>query len=166
MPVLIGIPVLVLTVVIQTTAFSRLPMLYGTADIVLLVLLAWMLNDRVKHGWEWVLMGGLMVSYVSALPMFTPLWSYFIAAGLSYWLKKRIWQTPVLAMMVSTFFGTLATLFISAIVLQISGSDISLTNSFSLVILPSVLWNLILAIPVYTLVAELADWLYPEEVNI
>jgi hypothetical protein len=165
MPVLIGIPILLFTVVIQTTAFSRLPMMYGTADVVLLVLLAWMLNDRVRHGWEWVLMGGLIVSFVSALPFFTPLWGYFLAAGLSYWLKKRIWQTPVLAMLVSTFFGTLVMLFISIIVLQISGSDISLTESFSLVILPSVLWNLILAIPVYTLVAELADWLYPEEVN-
>jgi biotin transporter BioY len=166
MPVLIGIPVLVLAVVIQTTAFSRLPLLFGTADLVLLVLLAWILNDKVKHGLEWVLMGGLMVSFVSALPFFTPLWGYFLAAGLSYWLKKRIWQTPVLAMLVSTFFGTLVILFISAIVLQISGSDISLTESFSLVILPSVLWNLILAIPVYTLIAELADWLYPQEVNI
>ncbi len=74
MPVLIGIPVLLFTVVIQTTAFSRLPLLYGTADVVLLVLLAWMLNDRVKHGWEWVLLAGLMVSFVSALPLFIPLW--------------------------------------------------------------------------------------------
>ncbi len=166
MPVLIGIPVLLFTVVIQTTAFSRLPLLYGTADVVLLVLLAWMLNDRVKHGWEWVLLAGLMVSFVSALPLFIPLWGYFLAAGLSYWLKKRIWQTPVLAMLVSTFFGTLVMHFISLLGLQITGSDISLTESFSLVILPSVLWNLILAIPAYTLISELADWLYPQEVNV
>jgi uncharacterized membrane protein YjgN (DUF898 family) len=88
MPVLIGVPVLVFTLVLQTTAFSRLPLLYGTADIMLLVLLAWMLNENVKHGWEWVVMGGLMVSFVSALPLMIPLWSYSISAGLAFWLKK------------------------------------------------------------------------------
>jgi hypothetical protein len=166
MPVIIGIPVLVFTVVIQTTAFSRLPLLYGTADIVMLVILAWMLNDQVKHGWAWVLMAGLMVSFVSALPFFTPLWSYFIAAGLSYWLKKRIWQTPVLAMLVSSFFGTLVIQIISMVVLQVTGTNLSMMEGFNLVILPSILWNLILAIPVYTLVGELASWVYPDEVQI
>ncbi len=164
MPVLIGIPVLIFSVVLQTTAFSRLPMLYGTADIVMLTVLAWMLNDKVRHGWEWVLMGGLMVSFVSALPFFSYLWSLFIAAGLSYWLKRRIWQTPVLAMLVSSVFGTLVIQTISMGVLLVTGSDIPINESFNFIILPSVLWNLIMSIPVYTLVNELVDWVYPEEV--
>ncbi len=166
MPVLIGIPVLVFTLVLQTTAFSRLPLLYGTADIMMLVLLAWMLNEKVNHGWEWVVMGGLMVSFVSALPLMIPLWCYLMAAGLAFWLKKRIWQTPVLAMLVSAFFGTVIFHVLSALVLQFSGSDISLVESFSLIILPSVFWNLILAVPVHTIISELADWLYPREVEI
>lgn len=164
MPVIVGIPVLIFSVVLQTTAFSRLPMLYGTADIVMLVVLAWMLNERVHHGWEWVLMGGLTVSFVSALPFFTYLWSLVIAAGLSFWLKRRIWQTPVLAMMVSSLFGTLVIQVMSIGVLLVTGTDIPVRESFNLVVLPSILWNLILAIPVFTLVGELADWLYPEEV--
>jgi hypothetical protein len=166
MPVIIGIPILIFSVVLQTTAFSRLPLLFGTADIVMLVILAWMLNDHVKHGWEWVLMAGLMVSFVSALPFFTPLWSYFFAAWLSFWLKKRIWQTPVLAMLVSSFFGTLVIQVISMVVLQISGTGLSFSEGFNLVILPSILWNLILAIPVYTLIGELVAWVYPDEVRI
>lgn len=166
MPVILGIPILIFTVVIQTTAFSRLPLLYGTADIVMLVILAWMLNDQVKHGWAWVLMAGIMVSTVSALPFFTHLWSYCLAAGLCYWLKKRIWQTPVLAMLVSSFFGTLVVQAISMVVLLISGSEISMTEGFNLVILPSILWNLIMALPVYTLVNELAAWVYPQEANV
>jgi hypothetical protein len=163
MPVLLGVPVLILTLVIQTTAFSRLPLLYGTADIVLLVILAWMLNERVKHSWEWVVMAGLMVSYVSALPLFLPFAGYILAASLAYWLKRRIWQTPVLAMLFSTFLGTIVMQSLSLIVLKLLGSDISTPVGYSLVILPSALWNLILAVPVYTLVGELAAWVYPKE---
>jgi hypothetical protein len=165
MPILLGIPVLLMAFVLQTAAFSRLPLLYGTADIVLLVILAWMLNDRVKHGWEWVIMAGLVSSFISALPILLPLWGYIIAAGLSFWLKKRIWQTPVLAMLVSTFIGTIFYQTSSVIILQIFGSSIDLSQSYSLVILPSAFWNLILAVPVYSLVDELSILVYPSEVN-
>ena len=163
MPVLLGIPVLILTMVLQTTAFSRLPLLYGTADIVLLVILAWMLNERVKNGWEWVVMAGMMVSFVSALPFFLPFFGYFLAAGLAYWLKTRIWQTPVLAMLFSTFLATILIQSLSLVVLNTIGSETSMPVGYSLVILPSALWNLILAVPVYTLVGEMAAWVYPKE---
>jgi hypothetical protein len=163
MPVLLGIPVLLFTVVLQTTAFSRLPILYGTADIVLLVILAWMLNDRVKNGWEWVIMAGLMTSFVSAAPFLLPLVGYLFAAGLAYWLKRRIWQTPVLAMLFSTFLGTVVVHSLTLIALIVMGVNISTPVGFSLVILPSALWNLILAIPVYTLMSELAGLVYPTE---
>lgn len=163
MPVIIGIPVLILTMVLQTTAFSRLPLLFGTADIVLLVILAWNLNERVKHGWEWVILAGLMVSFVSALPLFLPVIGYSLAAGLAYWLKKRIWQTPVLAMLFSTFLGTIVFQSLSLFSINILGTTISTPVGFSLVILPSALWNLILAVPVYTLVGEMAAVVYPRE---
>jgi len=163
MPVLLGIPVLMLTMVIQTTAFSRLPLLYGTADIVMLVILAWMLNDRVKHGWEWVIIAGLITSFVSGLPPLLPLVGYLMAAGLAYWLKKRIWQTPVLAMLFSTFLGTVMVQSLSLITLIIMGTEISLPIGYSLVIMPSALWNLILAVPVYTLVSEMVGWVYMRE---
>lgn len=163
MPVLIGIPFLVISLVLQTTVMSRLPLLNGTADVVLLVIIAWMLNEKVKHGWEWVIMAGLMVSFVSALPLLLPLFGYLLAVGLAYWLKKRIWQTPVLAMLFSTVIGTIVMQSLSLAVLIVLGSSISFPSGYSLVVLPSTLWNLILAIPVYTLVGEVADLVYPNE---
>jgi len=165
MPVLVGIPVLLLTVILQTTAFSRLPMLYGIPDIVMLVVLAWFLDDHVKHGWEWVVMAGIMVSFVSALPIFLPLWSYLGIAVICFFLKKRIWQTPIMAMLASTLIGTLVMQVTSIFVLQITGVDLPLQESLQLVVLPSILWNLLLAIPVYTLVKELIYLVYPGEVD-
>jgi len=165
MPVLVGIPVLLLTAILQTTAFSRLPMLYGIPDIVMLVVLAWFLDDHVKHGWEWVVMAGIMVSFVSALPIFLPLWSYLGIAVICFFLKKRIWQTPIMAMLASTLIGTLVMQVTSIFVLQITGVDLPLQESLQLVVLPSILWNLLLAIPVYTLVKELIYLVYPGEVD-
>jgi hypothetical protein len=41
------------------------------------------------------------------------------------------------------------------------GTSIPLRQSFQLIVLPSILWNLILAIPVYSLVKELVYLVYP-----
>jgi cell shape-determining protein MreD len=165
MPVLVGIPVLLLAVILQTTAFSRLPMLYGIPDIVMLVVLAWFLDEHVKHGWEWVVMAGIMVSFVSALPLFLPLWGYLGIAILCYFLKNRIWQTPIMAMLASTLIGTVLMQTASIFALQITGVDVPLQESLRLIILPSILWNLLLAIPVYSLVKELIYLVYPGEVD-
>jgi biotin transporter BioY len=117
----------------------------------------------VKHGWEWVVIAGLMASFVSGLPPLLPLVGYLVAAGLAYWLKKRIWQTPVLAMLFSTFLGTVVVQSLSLITLIIMGTEISIPIGYSLVILPSVFLNLLFSIPVYTLVTDLANWVYPTE---
>jgi hypothetical protein len=106
MPVLVGIPVLLLSVIIQTTVLSRIPMLFGIPDLVMLVFLAWFLDENVKHGWEWVVISGIMVSFVSALPFFLPFWVYLAIALVTYWLKNRIWQTPIMGMLISTLMGT------------------------------------------------------------
>ena len=163
MPVLVGIPVLLLTVILQTTVLSRIPMLFGVPDLVMLVFLAWFLDENVKHGWEWVVMSGIMVSFVSALPFFLPFWMYLGIALITFWLKNRIWQTPIMGMLVSTLIGTVLMQGASIFVLQFMGTDVPFQQSLQLVVLPSILWNLILAIPVYSLVKELVYLVYPGE---
>jgi hypothetical protein len=140
-------------------------MLYGIPDVVMLVILAWFLDEHVKHGWEWVVMAGIMVSFVSALPFFIPFWAYLTMAVVCHWLKNRIWQTPIMAMLASTLIGTAIMQVASVFALQITGTRIPLQEGIRLVMLPSFLWNLILAIPVYSLVKELIYWVYPEKVE-
>jgi len=156
---------MVLLVMIQSVIVSRLPLLGGTADIVLLVLVAWTLQERVKTAWIWALVGGILVSFVSALPFFTPLISYLVITGLIRLLQTRIWQTPILAMFVATAVGTLISQLASIFVLKMTGTPLPWAESLSLVVLPSMLLNLLLSLPVYALVADLASWVYPHEVE-
>ncbi len=126
----------------------------------MLVFLAWFLDENVKHGWEWVVISGIMVSFVSALPFFLPFWVYLAIALVTYWLKNRIWQTPIMGMLISTLMGTVLMQGVTIFVLQFMGTSIQL------IVLPSILWNLILAIPVYSLVKELVYLVYPGEADV
>jgi rod shape-determining protein MreD len=157
---------MVVLLIIQSVVVSRLPLLHGTADIILLVLVAWALQEKVKHAWAWALIGGLMVSLVSATPYFCPLIGYLLAVGIARFLQRHVWQMPILAMFVATVVGTLIQQALYFVVLQIHGTPLPLSDSLSLIILPSALLNLLLSLPFYALISDLANWVYPVEVEI
>jgi rod shape-determining protein MreD len=166
MSTLLALPVLGLLMILQSALVSRMPLLHGTADLLLLAILAWALQKRVQTAWRWSIIGGLFMSILSALPVGLPLVSYGLATGLALLLRKRVWQTPLLAMFVTTFSGTLITQGISLGALVALGSPIPILEALNLVTLPSVLLNLTLALPAYALMGDLANWIYPEEIEV
>jgi hypothetical protein len=162
-PALLAIPVLGFFALIQTVIVSRIPLIYGTADIVLLAVTAWALNERVKHAWLWTIVGGLLVSLLSALPFLLPLWAYLIVTAIARLLRKRVWQTPILCMLLMSFVGTLIMHSMSIAALYFQGTRLPLSDTLNLVTLPSALLNLFLSVPVYAVINDLANGLFPEE---
>jgi len=157
---------MIVLLIIQTVVVSRLPLLHGTADIILLALVAWALQEKVKHAWGWALIAGLIVSLVSAMPYFSPLIGYLLVVGIARFLQRHVWQMPILAMFVATIAGTLVQQALYYVVLQVHGTPLPLSESVSLIILPSALLNLLLSLPVYALVNDFAKSIYPVEVEI
>ncbi len=166
MPALLSIPVLLLVLMLQSVVVSTLPLLSGFADLVLLVLVAWALQERARSAWIWTIVAGVMVSFVSALPMGVPLIGYLIVTAITRLIRRRVWQTPILSMFFITFIGSLITQGLALGVLIFKGTPLPIYESINVVVLPSTLLNLLLALPVYAVVTDLAQWLYPEEVEV
>ena len=162
MAIWISIPVLGALVVLQSAVVSRTKLLHGTADIVMVAVIAWALQDRVKSAWYWAVIGGLMVGIVSTLPVVVPVISSLIIVAVAVLLKQRVWQVPILAMFVTTFIGTLLVQTVSIISLTITGTPLRFLEVVSLITLPSLLLNLVIAAPAYFLFGDLAKWLHPE----
>jgi rod shape-determining protein MreD len=163
---LVAFPVVILLTMLQIGVVSQLPLLHGTADIVLLGVVAWSLHERVSNAWFWAVFSGLIVSLVSALPFFAPLWGYLIVAVIARLLRQRVWQTPFLAMLLVTFAGTLVTLALDWAVLQFQTGAYPLYTALNIIVMPSALLNLLFALPVYALVNDLADFLYPDKAEL
>jgi hypothetical protein len=163
MAIAIALPILSFLLILQSAVFSRVILLKGMADLVLLALIAWALQKRVKTAWHWCIIGGLLVSYVSAIPMLATLLGYILAVGVALLLRQRVWQVPILAMFVTTFFGTIIVQLIELAALRLSGVAIPFFQSINLITLPSAMLNLLLALPFYALFSDLSNWLYPEE---
>lgn len=154
---------LVVFYILQTTIFSQSPLIQGTADLILLFLAAWSLQEQATNIWLWTIIAGVLLSILSAMPFFAPLFGYLGVVAISKFIQKKVWRIPILAMLIIVLIGTFFQHAVYIIVLQISGAPISWGQSLDVVVLPSSLLNLIFALPIFAIVNELAGKIYPLE---
>jgi rod shape-determining protein MreD len=166
MATLIAIPILVGLAIFQSTVVSRITLLHGTADLVLLALVAWTLQERVKTHWQWCTIGGLLISILSAMPFGVFLVGYLMATVIALILRRRVWKVPILAMFTTVFLGTLLVHALSMAALWLVGNPQPFLEAIDIITLPSLILNLLLAIPMFILISDLAKWLYPEEIEV
>ena len=158
---LVAIPVLFLAVILQSAVISRVYLLSGVADLPLVMLAAWALQESVDSSWHWALALGILVGFVSALPWYVPVISYVVVVALAQTLQRRVWQAPLLAMFSVTFLGTIILNILTYLVMQIGGVAMPVGDVLGLLVLPGVLLNMLLAIPIYAMMRDLSRWVYP-----
>jgi len=160
---LISIPVMLVLSVFQMTAISRINFLNGSADLILLATAAWGIREKNSNSIVWALIGGLMVSAASAMPSFSPVVPYIFTALVARLISKRLWQAPILALIITTISGTIFQHFLYIILLQLSGIPLDFAQSVSNVTLPSLLLNFFFLFPVYVIISDIWKWVTPEE---
>ena len=158
---LIAFPVILLSVILQSSVVSGMPLLSGYADLPLVMVTAWALQDQVDSAWHWAVATGALVGFISGINLAVPVIGYVLVVALAKILRMRVWQAPLLAMFSVTFFGTILTSVFSLVWLRVSGVPVTFQDSFGLIMLPGVLLNMLLAIPVYAVMRDLAHWTYP-----
>lgn len=161
MGIVVAFPILILTSIIQVVIGSRLQLLHGSVDLILLVLVSWALQERAEFSLVWAFIGGILVSIFSAVSPFVIISGYVIITIITRMFQRRIWQMPILALLSMCFLGTILIHASTVFSLQIMGTNINFLEGLRLVTLPSTLLNLLLAFPVYVMMTDLAAALYP-----
>src|SRR5258708_14273151 len=158
---MIALPLLGLAVIVQSAIVSQFTLLSGYADLILVILAAWALQEGVSTAFHWAFLATVMLSLVSYLPWFVYLVGYFGVVLLALLLQQRVWQTPLLAMFSVIFLDTVFMHLLSFVYLYLSAANLPFRHSMRLITLPSVLLNILLAIPIYVLMRDLSHWAFP-----
>ena len=158
---LIAVPVIIMAVILQTAIVSRITLLSGFADLPMVMLAAWALQDEVDTAWHWAVATGVLIGFVSGLLWIVPVTGYVIVVAIAQSLQKRIWQAPLLGMFTVTFLGTLVINGMTYLYLSLSGISLSFGDVLGLITLPGILLNLLLAIVMYAVMRDVAHWVYP-----
>ncbi len=158
---IIAVPLLGLAVILQSTVVAQFVLLAGTADLVLVILVAWAMQEGVTTAIHWAFLAAVMVSLVTHMPWYLFMTGYLGTVILALSLQTRVWQAPLLAMLTVTFLGSIFMHLLSYLYLRFLGDPISFADSLGLITLPSVLLNLLLAIPLFGMMRDLARWVFP-----
>ncbi len=159
---LIAFPVLFLVTILQSALFSRLSLLSGHADLMLIMLAIWSTHPRVTHAWEWALFGAMLIAFLSAFPWPLTFLLYLVPTAMGRTLR---------VVLRSHMLSTLLVLFAGSILMGILGSGYLFTlrstfpisDIFGQIVSPSLLLNILLTPPLFILITRLADWVYPGE---
>jgi rod shape-determining protein MreD len=166
MAYLVGIPLLIVLAILQTTVFADIHFFDGRPDIVLLAVIGWGLAGGDRQGMVWGLIGGLLLDSFSGLPLGSSAISLILIAFLVSLYAERVWEANLLMPIGIALGASLIFHFLSLGWLFTMGRNLDLPFSITRVILPTSILNMILILPIYQLMYGLHRRLYPPEIEI
>ena len=155
--IVIGLPFMAIIGFLQVSLISRIRLLQGTSDLILLGILAWSINGKTKYSWIIVIFGGLIMSYLSAM-------LYLILWGIIRFLKMKVWQMPMILMLFMTIIGTIIVSAGTLALLFLQNASVIIMNAVRQILVPSLVLNLIFAIPMYAFLNDVINSIYINEV--
>lgn len=165
MEFIIAIPIFLLTAMLQSASISRLPLIHGTADLSLLVLIAWGIHSRSSMTWLTAIAAGFIFTLFSQVNWMAVVIPYLLIMMFTRFLHGNFWNSPMIVMLIMSVFGSMVLHLATVLFLFVEEISINLSQAFSEIMLPSVFLNLLLALPFYFLVKDLLRWVNPQVEN-
>lgn len=166
MAYLLGLPLIALLAILQSTILTDLHFYNGRPDLVLLAVVGWALAGRSTEAMVWGLVGGLILDTLSATPQGISALALILIAYLVSLYERRIWEAHFLMPLGIVLIASLLYQFVGVGTVIILGRSIDIAYALGRVVLPSTFLNLLLAIPSAQAASSLAQRLYPPEVEI
>ena len=163
--IIIGLPYLAVSGFLQVSLISKVHLLQGSPDLLLLGMLAWSINTKTRYAWIITVFAGLIMSYLSAMPMNGYIWMYLFLWLIIHFLKMKVWQMPMILMLFMTIIGTI---FISAGTLGLlflQNASVVFMDAVRQILVPSLVLNIIFSIPIYAFLNDVINSIYINEVS-
>ncbi len=160
---LLSIPIFLVLSVLQTVAVSRIRIISGFGDIILLAIASWIIIDEDGNYLAWAIIAGFLISILSALPISATFLIYIFTALIAKIASRIFWQSPILALFSSALVATLVKFIIEFLTLQFSNIQVPFQLSVTSILLPTLLLNLFYAFPIYILMGDVSGWFTAKE---
>ncbi|MEE9508490.1 MAG: rod shape-determining protein MreD, partial [Anaerolineales bacterium] len=96
MSIILGIPLLVVLAITQSTIINDLTLLEGRPDLILIAVVSWGIIGRYRESMVWGLIGGLALDLLSGLPLGVTAINLILIAFLVSFSEGRFWESHIL----------------------------------------------------------------------
>lgn len=166
MAYIVGVPLLLLLAILQSSVLSYIGLLEGRPDLVLLAIVAWAVTGRSGEAMILGLIGGLMLDLLSGVPLGATSLILVLIALLVSLFEVRFWEAHLLMPLAVTLVASFLYHFLTLGIIWLMGRTVDVSIMLRQVILPSAFLNLVLALPAAQGAQALRESLFPPEVSI
>jgi len=163
----VGIPLFLIAMLIQATILPHLRVFGGQPDLIVVLVLTWAILDHDREGMAWAFVGGLFIDLLSGAPFGI---SSLILVPVAYLVgltEARVYRTSLALPLVLTAGGALAYHAAYLLLLRfLADFPVAWTEIPGYVTVPSVIFDVILIIPVLRVLSRVYDRLHPRQVKI
>ena len=162
----LSLPILALAIVIQTTVVPQIRFWDGGPDLVFLFVLAWSINAPLEHGVSWALVGGIMQDLMSVAPVGMSSIGLVMIVFAVHGLSRQFHRVGVFLLVGLTLAGSLFQQMLVWLLFAVLGFNSNLVDDFTYVIVPTIIYNLALILPVYVVVRIIQRRVTPRRVSL
>lgn len=163
---LIGLPLLAVAAVLQSTVLPSFRVLAGGGlDLALVLTLGWTLAGDWAGGIVWGFLGGLFLDLLSGGPLGVHALALVLTAYLASLTEGQFWRSHVLLPLAAGLLGSAGYHLAILILLAAAGYALDFAGALTGVMLPSILINTLAMLPAYHLARGLHGLAYPEPVK-
>ena len=156
----LSIPVLALTVALSASVIphiaavlsSLVPLLENTRgqpSLVMLLVIAWSIRASLTDSLIWAFVGGIAMDLLSILPVGTSSFALILIAFAVHSISQQFYQARMAFVLAMTVLSTVFFQFFTWQALVLLGNAYHLPSLLRLVLLPTLVYNLLIVLPVY-----------------
>jgi rod shape-determining protein MreD len=162
----IGIPLLILAAILDATLMAELRIGGGAPDLVFLLVVSWALLSSVQEAMLWAVIGGVLKDALSLAPLGTSALGMVVVVFVADSLFGDVRRNNLVIPPVLAAAGTVIYHLGILVVLGLVGYGVPMGEGLLYVTLPTVIYNLILILPVFRLAGLIHRWLTPRRVRL
>jgi rod shape-determining protein MreD len=162
----LGIPVLLLAAMLDATLMAEFRLAHGAPDLVFLLVISWALLVDTRDALLWALIGGVLQDLFSIAPLGTSALGLVVVVALADALFGQISPRNLLIPLLVVAAGTLIDHALIVFTLRATGTFVPLQRGLLYVTVPTLLYNLLLILPVFHLVGRVHTWMTPRRVRL
>jgi len=145
----LSLPILVLAIALQTTAVPQVRLWDGGPDLVFLCVLAWSVHAPLEESVAWALVGGIMQDLMSVAPVGMSSIGLIVIVFAVNRLARQVHGVGVILLLGLAVAGSFFQQMVVWVLFAVLGFNVDLLDDFGFVIIPTIIYNLALILPVY-----------------
>lgn len=162
----ISFPILLLAATLQTSILPLFRIYVGQPSLVYLFVFAWSIHAPLSDTLIWALVGGLFQDLLSSAPLGTTSLSLLPILIIVEMIRSQLYHMHIVLIIILMVMGSVLQLGIYMLVLILTGTGIPIIAATRFIIIPTLLYNLILFLPIYVIIRSMQRRFYRPTIQV